>query len=162
MQIENVSSDNQVLAVARLAREIWVEHFTPIIGRPQVDYMLEKFQSASAIAAQVNMGYRYFLLKDDSGHAGYTGVLPEHDRLFLSKLYIVRAYRRKGYGRETVAFLGELALKNGLDNIYLTVNKYNSGAIRAYQRMGFENAGSVVQDIGNGFVMDDYRMEKRL
>jgi hypothetical protein len=26
--------------------------------------------------------------------------------------------------------------------------------------MGFRNVGSLVQDIGNGFVMDDYKMEK--
>jgi len=25
--------------------------------------------------------------------------------------------------------------------------------------MGFQNAGALVQDIGDGFVMDDYRME---
>jgi hypothetical protein len=26
--------------------------------------------------------------------------------------------------------------------------------------MGFKNAGSIVQDIGGGFVMDDFRFEK--
>ena len=26
--------------------------------------------------------------------------------------------------------------------------------------MGFKNIGPVVQDIGNGFIMDDFRMEK--
>lgn len=42
----------------------------------------------------------------------------------------------------------------------LTVNKNNVKAIRAYEKTGFKNIGSLVQDIGNGFVMDDYKMEQ--
>jgi ribosomal protein S18 acetylase RimI-like enzyme len=42
----------------------------------------------------------------------------------------------------------------------LTVNKNNVNAIKAYEKMGFRNVGSLVQDIGDGFVMDDYAMEK--
>jgi hypothetical protein len=34
--------------------------------------------------------------------------------------------------------------------------------VQAYQRMGFEIAEAIVIDIGGGFVMDDFRMEKRL
>ena len=48
----------------------------------------------------------------------------------------------------------------GLGKITLTVNKNNAIAIEAYRKMGFENAGSIVTDIGGGFVMDDYKMEK--
>ena len=44
--------------------------------------------------------------------------------------------------------------------LWLTVNKRNAATIDCYLRMGFKNAGSVIQDIGGGFVMDDYRMTK--
>jgi diamine N-acetyltransferase len=44
----------------------------------------------------------------------------------------------------------------------LTVNKNNTGAISVYEKIGFRNVGSLVQDIGSGFVMDDYAMEKTL
>ena len=46
--------------------------------------------------------------------------------------------------------------------IYLTVNKNNINAIRAYEKLGFKNIESLVSDIGNGFVMDDFKMEKIL
>ena len=46
--------------------------------------------------------------------------------------------------------------------LWLTVNKDNAGAIAWYTRMGFKNAGAIVQDIGAGYVMDDYRMEKSI
>ncbi len=44
----------------------------------------------------------------------------------------------------------------------LTVNKNNVRAINAYEKIGFKNLGSVIQEIGHGFVMDDYKMEKTI
>ena len=46
--------------------------------------------------------------------------------------------------------------------MYLTVNKYNDLGIRAYKGTGFEVVDAVETPIGNGFIMDDYIMEKRL
>jgi ribosomal protein S18 acetylase RimI-like enzyme len=46
--------------------------------------------------------------------------------------------------------------------LILSVNKRNTKAITAYQRNGFVIADSVVTDIGDGFVMDDYIMTKDL
>ena len=44
----------------------------------------------------------------------------------------------------------------------MTVNKYNDRSINAYSTMGFKNTGGEITDIGGGFAMDDYRMEKEL
>ena len=44
----------------------------------------------------------------------------------------------------------------------LTVNKHNRNAIAAYGKYGFRVAESVVKDIGSGFVMDDYVMNKEV
>ena len=46
--------------------------------------------------------------------------------------------------------------------MYLTVNKHNELAIRAYRGTGFDVIDSVETDIGEGFVMDDYIMEKQV
>ena len=35
--------------ISALAGEIWREHYTPIIGAEQVEYMLAKFQTAERI-----------------------------------------------------------------------------------------------------------------
>jgi len=160
MLIETVSAENQIEIIAGLACEIWNEHFTPIIGKAQVDYMLEKFQSKKAITEQIENGFLYFLIKNNNDYIGYLGVLAKDNRLFLSKLYIISAERGKGHGRKAVAFLEKLAIDKGLSKISLTVNKNNSATIKTYIKLGFENRGSIVQDIGNNFVMDDYKMEK--
>jgi ribosomal protein S18 acetylase RimI-like enzyme len=162
MNIEKVSTEAQIETVARLASEIWNQHFVPIIGQAQVDYMVEKFQSKRAISEQIEGGYSYYLLKGDDDYVGYTGMCFKEDELFLSKLYIRASGRGKGYGRKAVEFIEELAREKGLSRIRLTVNKNNTDTINAYEKLGFKNLGSLVQDIGGGFVMDDYEMEKVL
>ena len=160
MLIEIVSGENQIETIAGLAHKIWNEHFTPIIGKAQVDYMLEKFQSKKVITEQIENGFLYFLIKNNNAHIGYIGVLPEEKQLFLSKLYITSAERGKGYGRKAIEFLEKLAVEKGASKISLTVNRNNSATIKMYKKLGFENRGSIVLDIGNNFVMDDYKMEK--
>ena len=157
-----VTTKDQIATVAALAREIWVEHYTPIIGRDQVEYMLQRFQSREAVAAQIGYGIRYFLIAGEGHSIGYLAVQPKGDELFLSKIYVLAALRRKGYGQKGVDFAETLAKNGGFKKITLTVNKQNSIAIQAYEKIGFKHQGPVVQDIGGGFVMDDYRMEKRI
>ena len=60
-----VVSPADAAVVARLAAEIWYEHYVPIIGREQVDYMVPRFQSEAAVLAQVGTGLQYFLILKD-------------------------------------------------------------------------------------------------
>jgi GNAT superfamily N-acetyltransferase len=60
-----------------------------------------------------------------------------------------------------MAFIEDLAKKWGLARLWLTVNKGNP-AVAAYERLGFRIAEAIVMDIGSGYVMDDFRMEKHL
>jgi ribosomal protein S18 acetylase RimI-like enzyme len=150
--------------VAALADDIWREHYIPIVGKAQIDYMLDKFQSVAAVRDQVAAGGLYFLLVADGRPCGYFGVFPEpdHQRMFLSKFYVHKDCRGKGYARRALDFIEELSREQGLDRIALTVNKHNETSIAIYHRLGFETVGEVVTDIGHGFVMDDYRLEKTL
>ena len=63
------TADFALLAV--LADEIWREHYIPIIGLAQVDYMLHRFQSAEAIEQQVGAGMVYILITSGAIPAGY-------------------------------------------------------------------------------------------
>jgi RimJ/RimL family protein N-acetyltransferase len=157
-----VSTGNQIETVESLAREIWTEHYTPIIGKGQVDYMLDRFQTKEAISEQLREGFLYFLIETGGESIGYTAVKPKGYELFLSKIYIRSSSRAKGYGRKALRFIESLAAEKGLRKIFLTVNKNNSLSIKAYEKLGFKNLGPVVQEIGGGFVMDDYRMEKNV
>lgn len=148
--------------ITDLASTIWTEHYTPIIGAQQVAYMLEKFQSVPAIQDQVEKGIRYYLIKHQDIYAGYLSFSIEENHLFLSKLYVQKSARGNKIGKAALSFIEEQAKTIGLYKIRLTVNKYNSNAIKAYEKMGFINVEAIVQDIGNGFVMDDYVLEKNI
>ena len=159
MNLERVASPEQIAAVAALARETWTQHYVPIIGAAQVEYMLAKFQSAEAIARQIAAeGYEYYLAPG----AGYLALVPDPAKksLLLSKIYVRAARRGTGLGRAMVTFAEIRCVELGCRELWLTVNRNNAGSIAFYERLGFRKTQSLVTDIGGGFVMDDWRMAK--
>ena len=145
-----------------LATIIWNEHYTPIIGKAQVDYMLEKFQSVATMNAQVQQGYLYYTIFYKEEAVGYLAVQKQEETLFLSKVYLLKSMRGKKIGKAAFQYIEHKAKTLGCESITLTVNKYNTGSIKAYEAMGFESIEALVIDIGNGYVMDDYKMVKAL
>lgn len=160
MQIIPVDSEQQIQLVAGLAGEIWRQHFTPIIGAAQVAYMLKHLQSPAAIREQIQQQGFYYLLETDGEAFGYLAFRDEGDGLFLSKFYIRQAERGCGHGRAALQWLEQQARGRTANKIFLTVNRNNKDTITAYRAMGFSISGTQVKDIGGGFVMDDYLMEK--
>ena len=162
--LTRVRTREQISDVVILAREIWTEHYVPIIGREQVEYMLGKFQSGSAIAAQLADGYEYYTVSHDGEVVGYMAIVRDEDSgsAMLSKIYVRKAARGHGFGHAMLEFAEDLCRERRIGALWLTVNKNNSLSVAWYMRAGFKNVASTVQDIGGGFVMDDYRMEKIL
>ena len=154
-----VKTPEDFKAIEALAFPIWREHYSPIIGAAQVEYMLEKFQTASAVECQARQGSLYFLIQSPKGeNLGFLSVTPRPTELFLSKLYLLKNQRGRGYAREALEFIQNLALQRDLRRVTLTVHKQNP-SLKAYQALGFKILEPVMTDIGGGFVMNDYRME---
>ena len=153
----------QMEALAATAKEIWQEYFPGIISMEQVHYMVEKFQSFHAIERQISHdGYQYFMLHLSKEILGYLGFQQQERKLFLSKLYLKKKFRGKGYFTLMLSFIENFARKNNVNHLYLTVNKQNTHSIAVYQHKGFSISKEQTANIGNGFAMDDYVMEKRL
>jgi len=157
-----VETEEQIEEVEKLAREIWREHYMPIIGEKQVEYMLEKFQSKKAIGEQLQNNYHYYLIREENKNVGYTGIQFRDKELFLSKIYVRSSERGKGYAKKTIQFIEDTARNNSLEKITLTVNKNNLDTIKVYEKIGFKKVKPIVMDIGGGYIMDDYLMEKGL
>ena len=85
---------------------------------------------------------------------------PETSRYFISKIYLLAEERGKHYASQIIEFYTDICRSRDLHSMYLTVNKQNDLGIRAYYGKGFVTIESVKNDIGNGFAMDDYVMEK--
>lgn len=162
MEIIAVKTFEDFQNVEKLAKEIWEEHYIPIIGEAQVDYMLKKFQAAAVMQGQLNKGYEYFLVQEENINIGYFAFRVSHPELFLSKIYLLKEMRGLGIGKAMMKFIEDEAYDRGLNQLRLTVNKYNQNSIRAYGQLGFIQSRELVQDIGESFVMDDFEFIKKL
>ncbi len=180
-----VQTDADIEKTAGLAHEIWNEYWPDLIGQDQTTYMVETFQSTSAIKNDIiTRGYLYYLVFDaDKTLVGYTAAAPEifdsptdklanaHGeevskhflkRLFISKIYLRDDQRGKHYASRIIEFWEAYCRTHGLEGMYLTVNRDNELGIRAYLGRGFSIYEDIAAPIGNGFIMDDHIMGKSL
>lgn len=159
MFIREIFSEADVHRLAKVAREVWREANVAFCTPEQVEYMIEKFQSFEAITGQLMQGYRYFLIEDGDEILGYFGVQNQGERLFLSKFYILKQTRGRGLFSMGLQRMIDICKEDGLESIYLTVNRNNIHAYEVYLAKGFKVIAEECADIGFGFVMDDYIME---
>lgn len=159
LRIMPVTNMELVYSVYAVADAIWHQHYTPIIGEEQVDYMVEKFLSPDAIAEQINSGYEYFLYSYDYTFAGFAAILEKDGELFLSKLYVDEEFRGKGIGKYMFQKFVEICKMRNLKKIWLTCNRNNVNSLAFYEHLGFQKVREEVTDIGEGYVMDDFILE---
>lgn len=162
----SLACQNDLTQIERLAHVIWYEHYTPIIGKEQVSYMLDKFQSVETMSNQIEDGSTYFKVELSTELIGYCAIqyrtIDSIKECFISKIYLSKQTRGQGFGREIFDFITNIAMENNASILKLTVNKYNSDTINMYHKIGFETTREVVFDIGNGYIMDDFELVKEL
>jgi len=57
--------------------------------------------------------------------------------------------------RKMLAFVRSKTIEEGLHAIELNVNRHNM-AVQVYEKLGFHVIREEMNDIGNGYYMDDY------
>ncbi len=156
--IEIMKSDTKsIKELSELASKIVKEHYDPILGEAQNDYMIEKFQSIQSIVEQLERKYSYyFVCNHDGNKVGFIAFYPRVNDLYLSKFYLEKSCRGLGIAKDMFEFVKNEAKKLEFSSILLNVNKYNSIAIRAYETFGMIKIEEEKIDIGNGYYMDDY------
>ena len=157
-----VRSDEDREIVAKLADEIWHQHYSDILSPEQIDYMVRNFQSSQEIRRQCENGAEYYLAVVDGEPVGYMGIEYPREECFLSKLYLRKSHRGLGIGTKMFELAEKLAEEHGKDALMLHVNKYNATSIAVYKKRGFVKRCDLVTDIGGGFAMDDYVLVKSL
>ena len=148
-------------AISALAREIWYPHYSTIISKAQIEYMLAQRYDPEIIRAELASGDAWWdkLLVDGLMIGFASCFLTETPgEMKLDKLYVHHDHQRKGCGGMLLDRVLGIARAYGCATLMLAVNKHNRNAIAAYNKYGFRIAESVVKDIGGGFVMDDYIM----
>ncbi|MGA7952737.1 MAG: GNAT family N-acetyltransferase [Gloeobacterales cyanobacterium] len=146
--------------IQELAYKIWHQYYPGIISVEQINYMLQMMYSLSSIHSELMSQVIYKFVMDGEVPIGYLSYQYEKDkyRIKLNKVYLLPEYHGQGIGQAMLFHAKEEGEKCKADQIYLTVNKNNQKAIRAYKKFGFVITESIVNDIGGGHVMDDFIM----
>jgi ribosomal protein S18 acetylase RimI-like enzyme len=153
----------EIETLCALARTVWRAHYPPIIGDAQTEYMLSQRYDPAIIAAELERKDVWWdtLSEEDRMVAFASSIAIEAEQVLkLDKLYVHPERQRMGCGGVLLEHTCRRAERMGYSKVVLAVNKRNVNAIGAYRKYGFRIAEAVVKDIGGGFVMDDYVMEK--
>lgn len=152
-----------VPAISALAREIWQATYPGIITQEQIDFMLEQRYGHERLYDDLEDADKWLdqAFQDDR-RVGFAFSEIRRGEFKLDKLYIHPDVQRKGVGGQLIAHVAARAAKLGYPCVVLAVNKRNEKAINSYMKYGFTVRETIVDDIGRGYVMDDFVMEKKL
>lgn len=150
-----------------LAEQTWPTAYGDIISAEQIVFMLEKMYHKDELLAQMQQGHTFLIaselnaLAEDVGFAGFSAVDSETHTFKLHKLYVLPKMQGRGVGKLLLDKVIDEVRQQGGKCLQLNVNRQNK-AIDFYRKAGFEIKETVDLDIGNGFFMNDYVMEKTL
>lgn len=147
--------------IRQLAMEIWPEAYGDILSPRQLEYMLDMMYSPSSLETQMNKGHQFIIAWQGEravAFASYSATgTTNHYR--LHKIYISTALQGKGIGQQLLVYICNEITAKGALSIELNVNR-NNKAIQFYKKMGFDITREEDNDIGEGFFMNDYVMQK--
>ena len=162
MTIREAKPD-ELLVIRELAHAIWPAAYKDILSTEQISYMLERIYNELTLRENLEHGHKFLLIGDPEprGFAVYEHYWRNERITRIHKIYILPQLQGKGVGKQLLTYIESLAVAEKMDKISLNVNRSNK-ALFFYQKNGFEICGSEDIPIGNGYLMEDYIMEKAL
>lgn len=163
-QFEKDSTDFNTIQL--LAEEIWPVAYSHILSKEQLRYMLDLYHTSEALRHQhTEQKHRFILAFDDNnnacGFASFSKMPDRENRYRLHKLYVLPDLQGHGLGN---AFIQQITAEIRADNpvyLELNVNRYNKATF-FYKKCGFSIIREEDIEIGNGFFINDYVMEKMI
>lgn len=159
----SVATKNQLTIVQELANAIWPDTYGTILSQEQLDYMMDLMYSLESLENQYENNKIFLLVNDENGFIGFASYemnFENSNKTKIHKLYILPQIQGKGIGKNLIHYIEDIAKANSNSGLILNVNKYNK-AKDFYLNCGFEITKSIIVDIGKGYIMDDYVMEKK-
>ena len=154
---------DEIPLIRELTFRVWPQTYASILSQEQIDYMLEMMYSESSLKKQMTEGGCQFIIIYENGNpVGFASYSEEEtQRWKLNKIYVLQNQQGKGTGKHMINYIIEEIKKQNANSLYLQVNRYNN-AKTFYEKLGFAEIDFINLDIGNGYFMNDYVMEKKL
>lgn len=155
-------SQDAIPLIRELTFKVWPQTYRGLLTDVQIDYMLEMMYSESSLKRQMEEGSQFIIVyneDDPVGFASYQRLSPEIYK--LHKIYILETQQGKGTGRFAIDHIIDNIKQKGASALHLQVNR-NNKAKQFYEKLGFYPIEEIKLDIGGGYFMDDYIMEKKI
>jgi len=157
------SHDNHI--IQQIAHQTWPHTFGNILSQDQITYMLEMMYSIPALTKQIEeKDYTFLLAKEEDKYLGFAAYELNYQGLpktKLHKIYILPEAQGKGLGKLLINNVADIAKQNQNEVLSLNVNR-NNPAIYFYEKLGFTKVAEEDIPIGQGYLMEDFVMEKNL
>lgn len=159
---------NELHLIRKIAFETWPIAYKNILSDDQLAYMLNLFYDLDVLAnQQAQLNHQFILAFDESenemGFACYSKEIDDPTtKYLLHKLYILPSQQGKKTGTMLLDFvINEIKKTEEKSVIQLNVNRHNN-ALNFYLKHGFSIIHEEDNDIGEGYFMNDYVMQKDL
>ncbi|WP_264537234.1 GNAT family N-acetyltransferase [Flavobacterium sp. N1736] len=156
---------NDIKLIQNIVHITWPITYGEILSKEQLDYMLDLFYSDEALTDQYNKKEQlFYMIYEDKTNIGFIGIehnYKEENTTKIHKIYLLPETQGKGIGKKVINAIAKMALENNSKVLSLNVNRFNS-ALSFYKKIGFEVVDEVNIEIGNGYLMEDYVMEKKI
>ena len=161
-EIKNASIKDIPL-IRELTFRVWPQTYASILTQEQIDYMLDMMYSEASLERQMTTEECQFIIVYENGNpVGFASFAEaEPKRWKLHKIYVLQNQQGKGTGRFVIGHILDDIKKKNASALFLQVNIHNN-AKSFYEKLGFAEVELINLDIGNGFFMNDYIMEKKL
>lgn len=150
--------------IQMLAQHTWPSAYGDILSKEQINFMLEKMYDEAELLKQLQAGHTFLIAADsleDVGFAGFSVVDYETQTYKLHKIYVLPKMHGNGVGKFLLNEVVDEIKVLGGKLVQLNVNRANK-AVGFYENAGFKIKEIVDVNIGNGFFMNDYLMEKEV
>jgi len=148
--------------IRELTFKVWPQTYSDILTNEQIDYMLEMMYSPSSLKKQMKEGCCFIIVYDNDNPVGFASFqLIGAGVAKLHKIYVLPSQQGKGTGNFLLNYIIGQVKKQGATSLQLQVNRSNTAKV-FYEKWGFLVIEEADFDIGNGFYMNDYVMEKKL
>jgi diamine N-acetyltransferase len=150
------------LLIHELALKVWPQTYADIISEEQIDFMMQMMYSEASLQQQMENGCRFLIILDNDDPVGFASYQETTPSIFkLHKIYVLLSHQGKGTGRFFIDYIIRTIKQEGGTALQLQVNRNNQAKI-FYEKLGFIILQEADFDIGNGFFMNDYVMEKKI
>ncbi|MES2588406.1 MAG: GNAT family N-acetyltransferase [Bacteroidota bacterium] len=155
---------SKIHIVREIAQITWPVAFGEILSKEQLAYMMNMMYSVEVLEKQLNEGHEFYLFYENEFPLGFMGLelnYKKSNQVKIHKLYILPENQGKGIGEKLIDFASNRCKEENLEILTLNVNRFNK-ALTFYEKLGFKNVKSEDIEIGNGYLMEDFVMEKKV